>query len=75
MPGGPAGADERVVVSHLPPRAPGRAGGACLPSYPGPPREVWGLKTDEWPGAERGTGPQIAGLITRLRTYLAPPSS
>jgi histidine triad (HIT) family protein len=138
MPGGPVGADELVVVSHLSSRGPGRAeepaylghlfveprrhaagladlteleaqavGSWCarasralrevtgaghvyaavlgdgtphlhvhlLARYPGTPRQFWGLKADEWPGAERGTDPQIAGLVTRLRTYLARTSS
>ncbi len=43
-----------------------------LARFPGTPREFWGLNADDWPGAERGTDPQIAGLVTRLHAYLAP---
>ena len=39
--------------------------------YPGTPQEYLGLKADEWPGAERGTAPQVAEFVTRLRAYLA----
>jgi histidine triad (HIT) family protein len=137
MPGGPVGADDLVVVSHLSPQSSGRGeqpvylghlfveprrhaagladltepeaqavGSWCarasralrevagaehvyaavlgnrvphlhihlLARYPGTPREFWGLNADEWPGAERGTGPQVADFVSRLRTYLAQPS-
>ena len=136
MPGGPVGVDDLVVVSHLSPQAPGRAGNpvylghlfveprrhaagladltepeaqaagswcarvsralrdvpgadhvyAAVPGngvphlhvhllarYPGTPPRFWGLNADEGPGAERGTAPQIAGLVTRLRTYPSQP--
>jgi diadenosine tetraphosphate (Ap4A) HIT family hydrolase len=137
MPGGPAGADDLVVVSHLSPQSPGHEGqpvylgylfveprrhaagladltepeaqavglwcarasralrevagaghvyatvlGDHVPHlhvhlvarYPGTPPEFWGLKADEWPGAERGTGPQVADFVSRLRAYLSQPS-
>ncbi len=45
-----------------------------LARYPGTPPEFWGLQADEWPGADRGTGPQVAGLVTRLRGYLSGPA-
>jgi diadenosine tetraphosphate (Ap4A) HIT family hydrolase len=41
--------------------------------YPGTPREFWGLKADEWPGADRGSGPQVAAFGSRLRAYLSQP--
>jgi hypothetical protein len=72
MPGGPVGADHLVVVTHLPTQPPGPGGS---PGYPGTPREFWGLNADEWPGASRGAGPQVADLVTRLRTYLAQPEA
>ena len=42
-----------------------------LARYPGTPPEFWGLQADEWPGAERGTEPEVAAHVTRLREYLA----
>ena len=137
MPGGPAGEDELVIVSHLSPGGPGRDGrpvylgylfveprrhvpgladltepearavgswsarasralrdvaGAdhvyaavlgnrashlhvhLLARYPGTPRESRGLNADEWPDAERGSEPQVAGFVARLRAYLTQPS-
>ena len=134
MPGGPVGADDLVVVSHLSPHSTGRneqpvylgylfveprrhaagladltepeaqaVGSWCarasralrevagadhvyaavlgnrvphlhvhlVARYPGTPQEYQGLKADEWPGAERGTAPQVAEFVTRLRAYLA----
>jgi histidine triad (HIT) family protein len=134
LPGGPVGEDELVIVSHLTPAAPGRAGGPVylghlfveprrhapgladltdaearavgwwctqasralreaagaehvyaavigdnathlhvhlLPRYPGTPREYWWDRVDEWPGARRGTEPEITGLVASLRGYLA----
>ena len=35
--------------------------------YPGAPREYWGPKVDEWPGAPRGGEREIALLADRLR--------
>ncbi len=37
---------------------------------PGAPREYWGSKVDEWPGAPRGGEAEIAQGAERLRTYL-----
>ncbi len=37
---------------------------------PGAPREYWGLKVDEWPGAPRGGEAEIAQVADRLRAYL-----
>ncbi len=45
-----------------------------LARYPGTPREFWGLNADEWPGAGRGSEPQVAGFVARLRACLARPS-
>lgn len=41
-----------------------------LPRYPGAPREYWGTRTDEWPGAPRGGEPEIAALCEHIRAYL-----
>jgi diadenosine tetraphosphate (Ap4A) HIT family hydrolase len=41
-----------------------------LPRYPGTPREYWWDRVDEWPGARRGTEPEIAELVTILHDYL-----
>ncbi len=38
--------------------------------YPGAPREYWGPKVDDWPGAPRGSEAEIAQVAARLRTYL-----
>ncbi len=38
--------------------------------YPGAPREYWGPKVDDWPGAPRGGEAEIAQVAARLRTYL-----
>jgi histidine triad (HIT) family protein len=38
--------------------------------YPGAPREYWGSKVDEWPGAPRGDEAEIAQVADRLRAYL-----
>ena len=37
---------------------------------PGAPREYWGPKVDEWPGAPRGGETEIAQVAARLRVYL-----
>lgn len=134
LPGGPVGQDELVVVSHLAPAAPGRAGtpvylghllveprrhapgladltGAearavgwwcaqasralreaadaehvyaavigdqvphlhvhLLPRYPGTPREYWWDRVDEWPGARRGSEPQVTEFVASLHRYLS----
>jgi diadenosine tetraphosphate (Ap4A) HIT family hydrolase len=39
--------------------------------YPGAPREYWGARVDEWPGAPRGAEDRIAAVAERLRAYLA----
>ena len=41
-----------------------------LPRYPGTPREYWWDRVDEWPGARRGTQPEIATLVAGLRGFL-----
>jgi diadenosine tetraphosphate (Ap4A) HIT family hydrolase len=41
-----------------------------VPRYPGAPREYWGVRTDEWPGAPHGGPEEIAALCARLRGYL-----
>ena len=41
-----------------------------LPRYPGTPREFWGLRVDEWPGAPHGGEAEIADLCDRLRAGL-----
>lgn len=38
--------------------------------YPGAPREFWGPKVDEWPGAPQGTSSEIAMVAGRLRAFL-----
>lgn len=38
-----------------------------IPRYPGTPREFWGTRVDEWPGAPRGDAQQVAALCERLR--------
>jgi diadenosine tetraphosphate (Ap4A) HIT family hydrolase len=38
--------------------------------YPGAPRDYWGPKVDEWPGAPRGGAPEIAQVADRIRAYL-----
>jgi len=38
--------------------------------YPGAPREYWGSKVDDWPGAPRGGVAEIAQVAARLRAYL-----
>ncbi len=37
---------------------------------PGAPREYWGSKVDEWPGAPRGGEAEIAQVADRVRVYL-----
>ncbi len=37
---------------------------------PGAPREYWGPKVDDWPGAPRGGEAEIAQVAARLRAYL-----
>jgi len=41
-----------------------------VPRYPGTPREYWGVRVDEWPGAPRGDLEEIADLCERLRNGL-----
>lgn len=38
--------------------------------YPGAPKEYWGSKVDEWPGAPRGGEVQIAELTKKLKVYM-----
>ncbi len=38
---------------------------------PGAPREYWGPKVDDWPGAPRGGEAEIAPVAARLRAYLS----
>jgi histidine triad (HIT) family protein len=38
--------------------------------HPGTPRDYWGVRVDEWPGARRGGGAEIAQLASRLRDAL-----
>jgi histidine triad (HIT) family protein len=38
--------------------------------YPGTPREYWGVRVDEWPGAPRGDEAAIEQLAARLRARL-----
>jgi diadenosine tetraphosphate (Ap4A) HIT family hydrolase len=40
--------------------------------YPGAPREYWGPRVDEWPGAPRGAAPDIAAVAARIRHHLRP---
>ena len=42
-----------------------------LGRYPGAPREYWGPKVDEWPGAPRGNVDQIAEVAGRIRDFMA----
>lgn len=42
-----------------------------VPRYPGTPREYWGIRVDEWPGAPRGGTQVVADLCQRLRESLA----
>jgi len=42
-----------------------------VPRYPGTPREYWGTRVDEWPGAPRGGLAEIDALCARLRQHLA----
>ena len=37
--------------------------------YPETPREYWGNKVDEWPGAPRGNETQINQIAQKLRYY------
>ena len=38
--------------------------------YPGAPREYWGPKVDEWPGAPRGGETEIEVVAHRLRDFM-----
>jgi diadenosine tetraphosphate (Ap4A) HIT family hydrolase len=38
--------------------------------YPGTPREFWGLRVAEWPGAPKGGATEIAALCERVRSHL-----
>jgi histidine triad (HIT) family protein len=37
--------------------------------YPGPPREFWWNRVDEWPDAPRGDIAAVAALVRRLRQH------
>jgi len=37
--------------------------------YPGAPREYWGSKVDEWPGAPRGGEAEIARVAERVQAW------
>jgi len=37
--------------------------------YPGAPREYWGPRVDEWPGAPRGGAEEIEALAGKLRDH------
>jgi len=39
--------------------------------YPGAPREYWGTRVDEWPGAPHGGPAEIAAFSERIRQHLA----
>ncbi|MGD8632940.1 MAG: HIT family protein [Anaerolineales bacterium] len=54
---------ERVAHFHL----------HLLPRYPNTPQEYWGARVNEWPGAARGSEPELTALCSRLRSRLAPP--
>ena len=41
-----------------------------VPRYPGTPREYWGTKVDEWPGAPFGDAEEIAKLCDQIRLEL-----
>jgi diadenosine tetraphosphate (Ap4A) HIT family hydrolase len=41
-----------------------------VPRYPDTPREFWGAKVTDWPGAPRGGKAEIAGICERLRRGL-----
>jgi histidine triad (HIT) family protein len=38
--------------------------------YPGAPREYWGARLDEWPGAPRGAESEIKAVPGRVRSFL-----
>jgi diadenosine tetraphosphate (Ap4A) HIT family hydrolase len=38
--------------------------------YPGAPREYWGPRVDEWPGAPRGGEAEVAAVAGRIRAFL-----
>ncbi|MFQ5578500.1 MAG: HIT family protein [Anaerolineae bacterium] len=38
--------------------------------YPGAPREYWGPRVDEWPGAPRGTERDVEAVAARIRHFL-----
>ena len=37
--------------------------------YPEAPREFWGPRVDEWPGAPKGTEAEIAQVTSRIREF------
>jgi histidine triad (HIT) family protein len=42
-----------------------------IPRYPEAPREYWGVRVDEWPGAPRLDAQQAQELCERIRRQLA----
>ena len=38
--------------------------------YRGAPREYWGPRVDDWPGAPQGGAEEIAGVAQRIRIWL-----
>ena len=40
------------------------------PRYEGTPREFWGMRLAEWPGAPKGGRAEIAALCERVRSHL-----
>lgn len=41
-----------------------------VPLHPGTPREYWGVRVDEWPGAPFGDAEEIAKLCDQIRLEL-----
>jgi diadenosine tetraphosphate (Ap4A) HIT family hydrolase len=39
--------------------------------YPGAPREYWGARVDDWPGAPHGANSEIEAVAERIRAFLA----
>jgi diadenosine tetraphosphate (Ap4A) HIT family hydrolase len=44
-----------------------------VPRYPGTPKEYWGTKVDEWPGAPYGDTEGIAKFCDQIRIELGKP--
>ncbi len=41
--------------------------------YPGAPRQYWGPRVDEWPGAPRGKKEEVEAVAARIRQFLQTP--